>query len=293
MSNRRNIQFTMNPHNKLTLLDCSFIVDSTNGNGAGVRSLKRSGRIGYVFMNTSAAFTGTSHTSTLIDGIASGTATLSVGMPVQGSGIPALTTIAAIPSSSSITLSAATTTSTTGSITYQAIGNPNPAAGYISVILQDNYNSYLFGGAGFAPTVSGTPINVTTGVTAGLVYVIVSLGTTTTAQWNKLGVPVNITPAVGVSFIAPVTTTATGTGVIEVPKSTGSGIDHIEVIGDSNLMNSNGTFVNGPNPAIGANGFANGMGFILACYKNTALTAPTDGTVIGLTFGLNDSAQGV
>lgn len=293
MSNRRDIQFTYNPHNKLVLLDCNFVVDSTNGNGAGIRSLKRSGRIGYVFMNTSAAFTGTSHTSTLIDGIASGTANLAVGMPVQGSGIPALTTIASIVSSGSITLSAATSSSTTGSITYQVQGSPNPAAGYIYVQLQDNYNSYLFGGAGFAAPISGTPINVTTGVTAGLAYIIASLGTTTTAQWNKIGVPANITPAVGVSFIAPVTTTATGTGVIEVPGTNGSGVDHIEVIGDSNQMNSNGAFVAGPNSAISANGSAQGMQFILACYKNGTLTAPANNSTIGLTFGLNNSAQGV
>lgn len=284
MSNRRDIQFTYSPHNKATVLDCNFIVDSTNGNGFGVRSLKPSGRIHRVYMNTSAAFTGTSHTSTSITGIASGTSSLVVGMPVQGSGIPALTTIASIVDSGSITLSAATSTSTTGSITYQAVGNPNPAAGYILVQLQDNYNTYLGGYSGFSPTVSGTPINVTTGVTAGLVYVIVSLGTTTVAQWNKIGVPTNVTPAVGVSFVAPVTTTATGTGVIEVPKSTGSGIDHIESIGNPNLMNSTGAYIAG-------NG--NGMQLILACYKNTVLTAPTDGTVIGMNFYLNNSAQGV
>lgn len=289
MSNRRDIQFTFNPHNKLTLLDCNFVVDSTNGNGAGLRSLDRGGRIAYVYMNSSASFTGTSHTSTLIDGIASGTASLIVGMPVQGSGIPAGTTIASIASSSSIILSAATTTSTTGSITYQVTGSPNPAAGYIYVQMQDNYNDYRFGGAGFVSPVSGTPINVTTGVTAGLAYIIVSLGTTTTAQWNKLGVPANITPAVGVSFIAPTTTTATGTGAIEVPATAGSNIDHIEVIGDANLMNSNGSFIQVANPAV-AN---NGMQFILACMKGGVLTAPANGTVIGLTFGLNNSAQGV
>lgn len=284
MSNRRDIQFTWNPHDRLTLLDCNFIVDSTNGNGFGVRSLDKGGRISKVYMHTTAAFTGTSHTTTSITGIASGTSTLLVGMPVQGSGIVAGTTIASIVSSSAITLSAATSSSTTGSITYQAIGSPNPAAGYIYVILQDNYNAYISGGAGFVAPVSGTPINVTTGVTAGLAYIIVSLGTTTTAQWQKLGLPTNITPAVGVSFIAPLTTTATGTGVIEVPATAGSNIDHIEVIGNSNLMNSNGSYIQGK---------GNGMQFILACNKANALTAPADSTVIGLTFNLNNSAQGV
>lgn len=282
MSNRRNIQFFFTPHNKATLLDCNFVVDSTNGNGFGVRSLDQGGRIGKVFMNTSAAFTGTSHTSTSITGIASGTATLKVGMPVQGSGIVAGSTIASIVDSGSITLSVATTSSTTGSITYQAVGSPNPAAGYILVQLQDNYNTYLGGFSGFVSPVSGTPINVTTGVTAGDAYVIVSLGTTTPAQWIALGVPANITPAVGVAFIAPLTTTATGTGVIET--TVYAGIDHIEVVGNANLANSNGAIV------IGQGG---GMQIVLACYKNGVLTKPSDGSVVGLAFYMNDSAQGV
>lgn len=282
MSNRRNIQFTYNPHNKATVLDCSFVVDSTNGNGFGARSLKKSGRVDRVYMNTSAAFTGTSHTSTLIDGIASGTASLKVGMPVQGSGIPAGTTIASIVSSGSITLSVATSSSTTGSITYQAIGSPNPAAGYILVRLQDNYNAYLGGYSGFVSPVSGTPINVTTGVTAGVAYVIASLGSTSVAQWHVLGVPADIIPAVGVSFIAPLTTTATGSGIIE--STVYSGIDHIEVVGNANLCNSNGAYLLGG---------SSGMQIILACYRAGALTAPANGAVIGLNFYMNDSAQGV
>ena len=221
MSNRRDIQFHYSPHNKATVLDCSFVVDSTNGNGLGIRSLKNSGRIQNVYMHTSAT---------------------------------------------------------------PAVGSPNPASGYIYVTLQDNYNRYLGGYSAFAAPVSGTPILVTTGVTAGLAYVITSLGSTSVAQWHALGVPANITPAMGVSFIAPATATATGSGAIQVPATGGSGIDHIEVIGDANLMNSNGAYT------LGA---SNGMQFILACYKNGVLTAPAAGTVIGLNFYLNNSAQGV
>src|ERR1035437_5544829 len=39
--------------NKPVLIDCNFVVDSTNGNGLGIRSLKGSG-VQQVFMNTSA-----------------------------------------------------------------------------------------------------------------------------------------------------------------------------------------------------------------------------------------------
>lgn len=284
MSNRRNIQFTYTPHNKATVLDCSFIVDSTNGNGFGVRSLKPSGRVGKVFMNTSAAITGTvATTAAQITSIAQGTGSLTIGTPVQGTGIPVGTTITNIISSSAVGISATPTGNhSSESITYQAAGSPNPAAGLILVQLQDNYNSYLGGYGGPVSPVSGTPINVTTGVTAGTAYVIASLGTTTAAQWAVLGVPLNITPAVGVGFVAPLTTTATGTGVIET--TVYSGFDHFEVIGDANLANSNGANI------LGA---GQGMQIILACYSAGSIAAPVNGTAIGLNFYLNDSAQGV
>lgn len=41
-------------HAKPVTIDCSFIVDSTNGNGLGLRSLKSAGMIKSVYMNTSA-----------------------------------------------------------------------------------------------------------------------------------------------------------------------------------------------------------------------------------------------
>jgi hypothetical protein len=158
------------------LIDCNFTVDATNGNGLGLRSLKGS-LVKNVFMNTSAAFTGTSHTSNLIDGIASGTASLVVGMPVQGSGIAAGTTILTIASSSSITLSAATSSSTTGSITYQAIGNPNPAAGYALIQLKESYARYAGGFSGFvSPSTGGTIAINSSSLTKGIPYIIAAAG---------------------------------------------------------------------------------------------------------------------
>lgn len=187
-------------------LSCNFIVDSTNGNGLGIRSLKGPG-ISAVYMHTSST---------------------------------------------------------------PAAGNPNPAAGYILIQFANGYQGYNGGGYGFIPPVSGTPINVTTGVTLGLSYVIVSVGTTTPAQWQLLGLPANITPAVGVAFVAKATTTATGTGVIEVPATAGSGVDHLEAIGDANLM---------VQPLSGGS-------LILAAMFEGALTAPANGTVIGLSFNM-------
>lgn len=228
MSNRRDIQFTYNPHNKATVLDCSFIVDSTNGNGFGLRSLKKSGRIASVFMNTS---------------------------------------------------------STPGTADNGQV-NPNPIAGLIQVTLQDNYNAYLGGYSGFVSPLSGSSINISTGssLTAGHLYVIVSLGTTTQAQWQAIGLSPSIQAAVGVSFIATATS-GTGTGVVQTFATAGSNIDHIEVVGNANLMNN----------TLGATIVSGGIGMILqlACFKASALTAPAAGTVIGLNFYLNNSAQGV
>lgn len=226
MSNRRDIQFTYNPHNKLTLLDCNFIVDSTNGNGFGVRTLDKGGRIATVFMHTSAT-------------------------PGKASN---------------------------GQL------NPNPVSGLIVVTLQDNYNDYRFGGAGFVTPLTGSPISISGSsvLTAGQAYVIVSLGTTTQAQWVAAGMSPTVQAAVGVTIIAAGTGGFSGTGAVEAYAA--SGIDHVEVIGDSNLMNSVASQVLGG---------GTGMQFVLACYLNSTLTAPANNTVISLTFGLNNSAQGV
>jgi hypothetical protein len=159
MSNRRDIQFTYNPHNKLTLLDCNFVVDSTNGNGFGIRSLKKSGRIASVFMHTTAT-PGTSASGQL---------------------------------------------------------NPNPIAGLITVSLQDNYNTYLAGGAGFVCPTSGSPISISGSsvLTAGQAYIIVSLGSTTQAQWVAAGLQSQIQAAVGASLIASGTGGFSGTGQLQ------------------------------------------------------------------------------
>lgn len=234
MANRWFTQFFYTLHKKPTLLDCNFVVDAANGNGLGIRSLKGPG-IARVFMNSTAAFTGTSHTSVLIDGISGGTASLLPGMPVQGSGIAAGTTIASIVSSGSINLSAATSSSTTGSVTYQGVGSPNPAAGLIYVQFTDNYSRYYGGFSGFNSPIVNPTTAVTSGLTLGAAYVITSLGTTTTAEWQIIGVPPGTVPAVGIGFIAIATGTGGAhTGKVGTPSA--SGVVSIEAIGDSNQM---------------------------------------------------------
>lgn len=195
-------------------IDINFIVDSTNGNGLGIRSLKgpSSALVKAVYMHTSAT---------------------------------------------------------------PATGNPNPASGYILVQFANNYSQYDGGYVGFVSAVSGTPINVTTGVMAGLSYIITSVGTTTATGFQSLGLPLGLTPTPGQAFVAPATATTTGTGTIEVPLATGSGVDHFEVIGD-------------PNSTVGATGGATLISVALGATSSSvttfAPTAPANNTVVGMRF---------
>ena len=193
-------------------LACNFIVDSTNGNGLGIRSLKSNGYIQAVYMNTSAT---------------------------------------------------------------PAAGSPNPAAGLVYVKFNNNYNYYVGGFTGFVSPISGTPLASTT---AGLAYTIVSLGTTTAAQWLAAGVPAGVTPAVGLSFVAIATGAIGGTGAVEVPATAGSGITNIEGIGNTRLS---------VNSAIGANG---GMYFIGRFMASGVQTAPANESTVGMTFGFDASS---
>jgi hypothetical protein len=206
-------------HVKPVLLDCNFVVDSTNGNGLGIRSLKGPA-ITAVYMHTSAT-----------------------------------------PDAK----------------------NPNPAAGTIVVQLDDKYNRSFSGFNAIVSPVSGTPIVVTAAgshLVYGSPYIIVSLGTTTTAEWHSLGVPAGVTPAVGVSFIQTnMTGLGTGSGAVETTATSGSGIASIETVGDPNLS---------CNPSPSAN---KGATFILQCRDYTgALAAPAPGSVISLSFYLSDSS---
>ena len=278
MSNARYTQFFYTPHRKPVLLDCNFTVDQTNGNGAGIRSLKGQG-ISNVFMNTTASMTGTVATTanaiTSINPASGGTSSLTIGMPVQGTGIPAGTTITAITSSSAVAISATPTGNhASETITYQAAGNPNPAAGHIIVQFDDCFNRYFGGFSGFVAPVEGTAIS--SGLTLNAIYVIVLVGTTTLAQWQTAGLPIGITPAVGVAFVAAATSFS-GTGKVEA--SLNSHIGSIELIGDPNQ-----TIISSANAAIilGQSSPA-----YIICHtlgpKAVAFTATTDGSTGGLT----------
>lgn len=158
-----------------------------------------------------------------------------------------------------------------------ATGNPNPAVGYILVQLQNDYSGYQGGTYGFVSSLTGSPANISSGVTQGAAYVIITVGTTTQAQWQAIGLPANVPAAPGVSFIASVTGNGTGTGTVDTALVTGSGVSQIDVIGDPNLSSA---------PTDGS-----GAWLLLRCLTatNSSTTtlhaaAPVTGTVIGLTF---------
>ena len=201
-------------HVKPVLLDCNFIVDSTNGNGLGIRSLKGP-CINNVFMHTSAT-------------------------PLAG--------------------------------------NPNPAVGYIQVRLADNYNRYLGGFSGAISVLSGSPVTTTVAHTT---YVITSLGTATLAQWQAVGFPAGLVPAVGASFVATASALIGGSAAVDVITANGSGISHIEIVGDPNQ-----TLANSAQPS-------NGGGIInMAIFGavGSGVVTPANGTIISLSMYFNDSS---
>lgn len=162
-------------------------------------------------------------------------------------------------------------------------GNPNPANGIILVQFQDCYNAWFGGMSQMDSPTTGS--NLTSGLTVGVPYVITVLGATTLAQWQTAGLPVGITPALGVPFIALATSVAGGGAVKAVGNS---GIGSIEVIGDTNttLTSSTATVL----------GASSGAYMMLQCLGATAAgdttqipKAPTAGTKIHLDFYLSSS----
>jgi hypothetical protein len=156
-------------------------------------------------------------------------------------------------------------------------GNPNPAAGEIVVKLADNYNGYFGGWSGFVGPAGAS----TTSAKANVINIITVLGTATTAQWVAAGLPIGVTPKVGVAFIGANASVIGGSAQTAIALAVGSNIDHIEVVGNSNLSISNAGIQSGLN--------GGGSIFYLRCLKNGVLTAPSNGTGIGLTFYMSNT----
>lgn len=170
-----------------------------------------------------------------------------------------------------------------------AAGNPNPQVGLIYVKFQDNYNFYYLSNYELISANTGSTINISTGssLTIGNAYVIKTLGTTTTANWVAVGVPIGITPAVGLAFIA-IATSGSGTGTVGLPAQ--STITKIETVGNPGLS------ITSQGPAILGTQSTGAYG-LYGCYAATnststvlILTAPGAGTMINMKFLLSNSS---
>ena len=285
------------------LLSCNFVVDHANNNGLGIRSLKGEG-IRNVFMHTVPAATVFSATfasgSNLLTTNAAAMLNLYVGQTVtdtstsgniaSGSTITALNPLTNVVTISKNTLGASATLGDTMSAVFTAGGlnagatNPNPNSGIIMLQTADTYQRLLQAHTSIISPV-GTP---STATVAGSLELITTLGTATLAQWQAVGLPVGVTPAVGVSFIPTSTATIGGSATV-APAST-SGITCVEGYGDASSNNA-------VNPALPASqGMYVYFQTLAATSSSTTTlipTAPADGSVIAIDLYLSNSSVAV
>jgi hypothetical protein len=282
MSNAYLKQFFYTPHVKPVLIDTNFIVAPGAANGTGVSNLVGQGIA--VYLHSTATFTGNTHTTNVVDGIAS-TSNLAIGMGVNGSGTLNGATITAITSPTSLLLSQPTTSTVTGaSLTYTAAGSANPEPGIAVIKLKSNWFKFFSSFSNVVSPLSGTSISVsgTAVLTLNAPYVITAVGTTTQAQWVAAGLNSGVMAAVGVSFIAAVTGGVTGTGTVQAPSL--SGIQAIELIGNPSTYFSNDL------PGQGSQVIAQFLGATSAGVTTLIPTAPATGSLISIVLYLSDSS---
>lgn len=114
--------------------------------------------------------------------------------------------------------------------------NPNPPSGYAIIRFKNNFNYWLSGyNVQYTPATSTS----TTSTTANSVYIITALGTATLAQWQAVGLPQGITPAVGAAFVATASQSIGGSATVGVPGVPVAPV--ITVVGNANssIANSN------------------------------------------------------
>lgn len=156
-------------------------------------------------------------------------------------------------------------TSQTPGVGNDSITNPNPAAGNILIQLKQNFN-VLYGMTWYASAVvTGAAL---TSVTNHVSYQIVSVGTTTAAQWVTAGLPSGVTAAAGVSFNAITTASLGGNGTVKA--LTNAAVDSIQVVGTSLATTSDISRYGGAYVLLQTLG------------SGLALSNPTDTAVLGI-----------
>lgn len=139
-------------------------------------------------------------------------------------------------------------TSTTPA-TNNGFTNPNPAVGYALIQLRNNFNAFLGSSVTFTST-SATATKIdNAALTIGNPYVISTLGNASLATWQGVGLPVGVTPAVGVAFIATAVGGSGNTLTSRVMVPSISTIDAVEMFGNpiltanSNIMANSGEYL--------------------------------------------------
>lgn len=347
---------------KPVTLDLNFVVDSTNGNGLGVRSVKGQG-VANVFMHTTAsagrgpngylnpnpaagyclvqleynytrAYGGPLNLISPVTGanLAINAAALTVGVPyvitsvgVGSAGTATIQPVADVAGSLastwfklfdsygntfiiwfSVSGVGSAPVGVSGTLVQQSILTNATAAqiGAALVLTIQNLPSGISGVFSFTASGTTTVTVVSTktvplsgGPADGLIPTgftfALTVYTTNLQDWQHVGVPAGVVPAVGVSFIATATGYSTGGGSTGLVKAVGaSGILCAETIGDPNLSIA----------PIPMGGSPNSGGWILFQFLAPTLTvadygapmiptAPADGTVVSLQVLLEQAAR--
>ena len=349
---------------KPVLVDCSFVVDSSNGNGLGIRSLKGS-CVKDVFMYTSAsAGTGNSgivnpltvngskgyaliklkHNYQRYLGGFSGFVSPSTGgtLAINGSaltvGVPYITASVGHATAGAQTIApvadvAGSLASTwfqisdaygnlfviwfkvsgvgsapvgvSGTLVQQSIATNDTAAtiGAALVLTLQNLPSgisgvYSFTAAGTTTvTVTSTATNPYGPFPGGAADGLIPTGftfavtkyNTNLANWQAVGLPKGVTPAVGASFVATATGSSVGGGSTGTVVLAGvSGITTMEVVGDPNQ--SIAPIPMGGSPNAGGWIMVQFLGATNSSTTTLVATAPANNSVVGMSFYLEQSS---
>lgn len=166
--------------------------------------------------------------------------------------------------------------SSTGALV-NSVTLPTGAVGQYLINLTDNYNAFIDMFSNVKAPISASPTAITA-LTPGLAYSISTLGSATRAQWTTAGVPTNVTPAVGVFFVAA----ATSAGASSAAKPViSSGLYGVVLVGTNTYQTSAGN---------------SAFQILVQCVGPTATadtalipTNPVSGSVLELGFWLRDS----
>lgn len=105
--------------------------------------------------------------------------------------------------------------------------------GAYQIKMRDNYNRFYSMLSAQSVAVTGANINISSGLTLGQAYIITALGTSTTANFQALGLPEGVEAAVGVGFVASTASAGTGTGTVKAVAA--SNITAIQLVGNQQL----------------------------------------------------------